>query len=405
MVKEQLQQEIDSLYPSLCDLRHTLHRHPEAGTQEFETGRLIIGCLKQWGIPFQMIADTGILAWLTGEAPAASETTGNVVGLRADIDALPIEEAPDHDWRSENPGMMHACGHDAHTTIQLGTARLLQLHQKEWAGTVKFFFQPAEETIGGAERMVQEGCMKNPAVDYVAGLHVMPEYHTGEVQMKYGKLNAASDDVLIDVYGKGAHGAYPEKGIDAILIASHLVLSLQSFVSRSLSPLESAVLSFGTINGGSAQNVICDHVLLHGTLRTTDPQTREQAKYYIRTQAKSIAAAYGGDSKVRFVSGYDALINDDELVDLAADTAAGLLGKEHIHWKAAPSLGVEDFSFFQESAKAGVFYHLGCTALDQKEIYPLHTARFQVDDACLKTGVLLQYSLTRRLLNYHPENT
>ncbi|MCD7745127.1 MAG: M20 family metallopeptidase [Lachnospiraceae bacterium] len=416
MKTEQLQQEIESLYPALCELRHTLHRHPEAGTQEFETDRIITDCLRQWGIPFQMIADTGILAWITGESDISQtyenalpesvsvshERPGNVVGLRADIDALPIEEAADHICRSENPGMMHACGHDAHTTIQLGVARLLQLHRSEWSGTVKLFFQPAEETIGGAERMVQEGCMKNPAVDYVAGLHVMPDYHTGEVAMKYGKLNAASDEVLIDVYGKGAHGAYPEKGIDAVLIASQLVLSLQSFVSRSLSPLESAVLSFGMINGGSAPNIICDHVQLHGTLRTTDPQTREQAKYYIRTQAKAIASAYGGEATIRFVSGYDALINDDALVDLAADIAAGLLGKEHVHWKAAPSLGVEDFSFFQEHAKAGVFYHLGCTAPDQAEVYPLHTARFQIDDSCLKTGILLQYTLTRRLLEYQP---
>ena len=192
--------DIETLLPELVTIRHTLHQHPEKGTQEFETDRIITGCLDAWGIPYRMIADTGILASLTGEG---SDPVGNTVGLRADIDALPIEEDPSHACCSLNSGMMHACGHDAHTTIALGTARLLQLHRSEWSGTVKFFFQPAEETVGGAQRMVEQGCMKDPDVDYVAGLHVMPQFHTGELEMKYGKLNAASDEVLIDLHRDG----------------------------------------------------------------------------------------------------------------------------------------------------------------------------------------------------------
>ena len=190
--------DIETLLPELVTIRHTLHQHPEKGTQEFETDRIITGCLDAWGIPYRMIADTGILASLTGEG---SDPVGNTVGLRADIDALPIEEDPSHACCSLNSGMMHACGHDAHTTIALGTARLLQLHRSEWSGTVKFFFQPAEETVGGAQRMVEQGCMKDPDVDYVTGLHVMPQFHTGELEMKYGKLNADSDEVLIDLHG------------------------------------------------------------------------------------------------------------------------------------------------------------------------------------------------------------
>lgn len=401
---EQIRQEIESLFPELLQLRHTLHEHPERGTQEFITDKIITDCLEKWGIPYRMIADTGILAELTGKCPealsSASHTYGRVIGLRADIDALPIQEPQTHICHSANPGMMHACGHDAHTAILLGTARLLQLHQDEWNGTVKLFFQPAEETIGGAQRMIQAGCMEQPTVDYVAGLHVMPQYHTGQIEVKYGKMNASSDEVLIDVYGSGAHGAYPDQGIDAVVIASHLVLSLQSLVSRKISPLNSVVLSFGKILGGTAGNIICDHVALYGTLRTLDPQTREAAKQYIRTQAVAISAAYGGRAEVTFHSGYDALINDDTLTALVEENAARILGKENIFYKEYPSLGVEDFSFFQEAAKAGVFYHLGCTKPGQREIYPLHTAQFEVDDDCLKVGVLLQYTLTRRLLEY-----
>ncbi|MGN0354191.1 MAG: M20 family metallopeptidase, partial [Muricoprocola sp.] len=220
------------------------------------------------------------------------------------------------------------------------------------------------------------------------------------IEVRYGKLNASSDEVHIDVFGKGSHGAYPENGIDALLIASHLVLSLQSLVSRTISPLNSAVLTFGKIQGGTAQNIICDHVSLSGTLRTLDPQTRAAAKQYIRTQADAICAAYGGRAEVLFHSGYDALINDPDMVDLVVENASQLIGKENIFWKDAPSLGVEDFSFFQESAKAGVFYHLGCTAPNQQEIHPLHTAEFELDEACLKTGILLQYTLARKLLCY-----
>lgn len=397
---EQIRQEIELLFPELLQIRHTLHEHPERGTQEFMTGQIITGCLEKLGIPYRMIADTGILAELTGKSESLSspQTYGRVIGLRADIDALPIDELQTHTCRSANPGMMHACGHDAHTAIQLGTARLLLLHQKEWKGTVKLFFQPAEETVGGAQRMVQAGCMEHPTVDYVAGLHVMPQYHTGQIEIKYGKMNASSDEVLIDVYGSGSHGAYPEQGIDAVVIASHLVLSLQSLVSRRISPLNSVVLSFGKIHGGAAGNIICDHVALGGTLRTLDPQTRENAKQYIRTQAAAISAAYGGRAEVTFHSGYDALINDDSLTALVEEIAVRQLGKENVFHKEYPSLGVEDFSFFREAAKAGVFYHLGCTKPGQKEIYPLHTAQFEVDDDCLKVGVLLQYALTRRML-------
>lgn len=391
-----LDKEIDQIFPEILEIRRTLHEHPELGTQEFETDRIIADCLKRWKIPFSIIADTGIMAIVEGKG--TSEAPKNVVGLRADIDALPIEEPETHLYRSKNCGVMHACGHDAHTAILLGTLCLLKKMEDEWSGTVKGFFQPAEETIGGAKRMVEAGCMQNPPVDYVAGLHVMPQFHTGEIELRHGKLNASTDEIRIDVYGKSCHGAYPENGVDAAVIASSLLLTLQTFVSRSISPLNSAVLSFGIMQGGTAPNIICDHMVLHGTLRVLDEKTRKQAYEIIRTQAASIAAAYGGRAEVTIEAGYDALINPDDLTDLLAEMASDMLGHENIHWKEFPSLGAEDFSFFSHDARSSVFYHLGCRPPEKEEIHILHTKDFEIDENCLKVGIKLQYALTRRLL-------
>lgn len=389
-----IKQEIQNLFPELVTIRRTLHEHPELGTQEFETGRIIRTYLNQWGITHTAIADTGIMAILNGKATESE----NVVALRADMDALPIEESVEHKCHSLTPGMMHACGHDAHTTILLGTAFLLKQHINEWSGTVKLFFQPAEETIGGAKRMITEGCMLNPTVDYVAGLHVTPQYKTGHIEVKHGKLNASSDHITIDVLGKSSHGAYPDAGIDAIVIASNLVLSLQTLVSRNISPLNSAVLTFGVIEGGKAGNIICDHVKLTGILRTLDAKTRKYAQTIIEQQATSIAKAYGGEASVTIDPSYDALINSDELIDLLVEKASVVLGPEQIHWKPFPSLGVEDFSYFREHAKASVFYNLGCTPPCQEEYHALHTNNFDIDENCLMTGVELQYILALELL-------
>lgn len=251
--------------------------------------------------------------------------------------------------------------------------------------------------------MVEAGCMQDPAVDYITGLHVAPQFYTGEIEVKHGILNASSDNVDIEIWGKGCHGAYPENGVDATLIASTLLLSLQSLVSRSISPLNGAVLSFGIMEGGNAPNIICDHMILRGTLRMLDENTRKTARQIIRNQAASIAMAYGGRASVHFHSGYDALINPHDLTDLVINLASDLIGAGHIHYKEAPNLGAEDFSFFTHHARSSVFYHLGCTRPGQDKTSSLHTADFELDKNCMKVGILLQYALTRSLLA-HPKN-
>ncbi len=395
-----LKEQTDAMLPMLIEIRRRLHEHPELGTGEYETGKIIREYLEQWGIAYSYpCADTGIVAVIEGKLKEEKSEKGRqaaVVGLRADMDALPLEEDPSRPYCSKNPGVMHACGHDAHMTIALGAAWLLKKYQDHWSGAVKIFFQPAEETCGGAERMVNEGCMENPHVDYVLGLHMMPAYEYGEVELKYDDLNASSDEIKLVIKGKNSHGAYPDQGIDAIAEAAAVIQSLQTLVSRRTSPYQNVVLSLGTINGGTAANVVADEVVLTGTLRTTNPQTRKEAKEYISRVTEEICRAYGGQGEAVFTPGYDALINTNEIVDVVIDTVSEALGREHIHFKPFPSLGVEDFSFFLNRAP-GAFYHLGCACKEKGIEAPLHNRSFDIDERVLALGVRLQTGLVMRL--------
>ena len=388
-------EQIHALGPELITIRREFHRHPELGQEEHTTSRMIREFLDKWGISYiYPVAGTGITAVIYGEKAG---TQGNTVALRADIDALPLTEDPSRPYCSLNSGAMHACGHDAHITIALGAARVLKEHAAEWAGCVKIFFQPAEETTGGAAPMIQEGCMENPHVDYVIGLHVMPTWEAGEVEYRYGKINAATDELHIRIHGKGCHGAYPDNGTDAIVMAGAVINSLQSLVSRNISPLNQVVLTLGTIRGGTAANIIAGEVDITGTLRTTDPETRKFCWEAITRLTEHTCQAYGGKGEAEITPGYAALINTPEMVDLLVETASSLVGPEHLHAKEFPSLGGEDFSFFLEKAP-GVFWHLGCACREKGITAPLHSAQFDIDESCLELGVNIQTHLALRLL-------
>ena len=365
--------------------------NPELSQHEIRTQAKIMSYLKSWGIECEACAGTGVVGTIRGRE-------GKTVGIRADIDALPIKEKCNLPHCSKNYGVMHACGHDAHAAVLLGAAKILKEMEKDLKGNVKLFFQPAEETVGGALRMVKEGCMKNPDVDYVIGLHVQPYVEAGMVELKYGKLNAASDEMKITVKGRHAHGAYPDKGIDAIMIAGHVITALQSLVSRNISPLNSAVLTLGKISGGVKENVIADEVIISGILRTLDDDTRKFAKQKIYEIVLNVAKAFGGEGRADFVEGYDALINNDEVVDVIKDTAENKLGKEKIIFKEFPSLGVEDFSYFADQCK-GAFFHLGCGNKEKGITAPIHNEYFDIDEECLKTGIYLQVENVLALLN------
>ena len=373
---------VDKHFDEIVEARRHLHMYPELGEKEFETQRYLLEALKAEGIACRELASTGILAWVNGL------DGGNVVGARADIDALPIAEESDAPYCSRNDGAMHACGHDAHTAILLGAARFFKQHEKEFRGTVKFFFQPAEETVGGAKRMIEEGCMKDPAVDYVIGLHVSPAMDYDRVELGYGTINACTNEVILTVKGKSCHGAYPDKGADAIVIAAYIVTALQSLVSRRVSPLDKAVLTLGKISGGDAANIIADCVVINGTIRTAKDSTFQTLCSSIREISSSLARAMGGDCDVVIDEGYPQLTNNDEVLKIIESNAAAYLGADHVSHKEDISMGGEDFAYFCQHTK-GAFFNLGCH-VNSREPYMLHTRKFDIDERCLKTGVALQ---------------
>ena len=365
--------------------RRALHRVPEKGFAEFKTQKIIMDALDEIGVPYQT-ERTWVIGLIEGALP------GETVALRADIDALPLDEPEGLDFRSEHPGMMHACGHDAHTAILLGAAKVLGAMRASLHGKVKLLFQPAEETDGGAAPMVEAGAMENPHVDRVYGLHVMPRLPVGVVETRPGTLNASTDTVLLTVRGKAAHGAYPETGCDAIVCTAQIVTALQTLVSRNLSPLSSAVLTFGVISGGTAQNIICDEVTLRGTLRTANRDIRTMMKQRIRETAEGIALAMGCRAEVNVLSGYAALVNDEGEAARILRVGARLLGEENAIVKPEPSMGGEDFSFFSDCA-SGAFFHIGCSRAENLPAPPLHSKDFHLEEDCLTIGAMMHVAL------------
>lgn len=369
----------------IIGIRRKLHRIPEAGFKEFKTQRVITDALDEIGIPYTT-ERTWIVGIIEGKHP------GRTVAIRADIDALPIVEPLDCEFRSQHEGMMHACGHDAHTAMALGAAKVLNGLKDQIHGNVKFFFQPAEETDGGAEPMIRSGVMENPHVDRVYGLHVMPHLPVGKIETRSGTLNASTDTVMITIRGQSGHGAYPDLGTDAIVCAAQVVTALQTIVARNVSPLQSAVLTIGKIQGGTAQNIICDEVHMQGTLRTANAELRAMMKKRIEDIVQSVSVAMGCSAEVVVEDGYAALVNHPEEAARIKRIAARLLGAENVVDKPAPSMGGEDFSFFCDCT-AGAFFHIGCVDPSWMPAPPLHSKGFKIDEECLAIGTLMHVAL------------
>ena len=325
----------------LADRRH-LHKNPELSFKEFQTQQFVWGRLDEIGITNKVkIAETGIVAMIEGKNPSAK-----IIALRADMDALPIQETNKTDYVSQNAGVMHACGHDVHTSSLLGVASVLQQFKNEFSGTVKLLFQPGEEKLpGGASMMIKEGVLKNPSVSGILGQHVMPLIETGKVGFRSSVYMASTDEIYVTIKGKGGHGAIPHQNIDPVLIASHIIVALQQIVSRNANPIMPSVLSFGKVVANGATNVIPDSVYLEGTFRTLDERWRNDAHAKMIKMAEAIAEGMGGKCEFKIVRGYPALVNNPELTASARKNAVDYLGEENVLdldiWMAA-----EDFAFY-----------------------------------------------------------
>lgn len=377
----ELKNKVKLIVDELIAIRRDLHKYPEVGLNEYRTQEKICEYLKKENIMYMKVAKTGVMAVIGN--------TGPVIGIRADIDALPIQEEVEVPFTSVKPGVMHACGHDIHTVILLGVAKALKEIEATLKGRVKLLFEPAEETVGGAIQMIKEDCLKEPEVDGVIGLHVMPYLETGKVEIKHGHMNAASDTLEIIVEGKSGHAAYPENTIDSIVISSSIVMALQTLVSRNTSPLDSAVVSIGSITGGNQGNIISDKVVMRGTMRTLENKTRTFLKSKMQEIVSKQAESFGGRGIVNFKPGFDSLTNSPVIMSSIEKTFERVIGRENICVKKHPSLGVESFAFFANEVPSA-FYHLGCKRPNETLINSLHSSKFDPDENCIELGVLLQ---------------
>jgi len=386
-----LLEEALCLRETLVCLRRAIHRHPEGGFGEFETAALVEKTLASCGIPSVRVAGTGVVGLLEGTRP------GRVVGLRADMDALELDEGTGVPYASEVPGMMHACGHDAHTAMLLGAAKLLSRRRATLPGSVVFLFQPAEETDGGALPMIEEGVLENPRVDAVFGLHVGIDLPCGEISVSRGTVHAASDMFDLTILGRGCHGAHPHEGVDAVAAAGAVLGALQTVVSRNVDPLQPAVVTVGTIRGGSARNVLAESVEMSGIIRTLSPAVRETVREKVRTVVEGTAAAFGGRAEILFREGYPCLVNDPGMARLVEKTASGLLGAEKVRLSTRPSMGVEDFAYFSRE-RPGAFFYLGAGNVAKGIVHPAHSPRFDIDEDALPLGSALLAGVAARFL-------
>lgn len=362
-------------------VRQHLHAHPELSFQEFKTAAYVQEQLTRFNIPFRVKGTTGVIGLLEGRNPGK-----RVVALRADMDALPILEENDLPYRSQNPGVMHACGHDAHTACLLGAAKILSELRTEWEGTVKFIFQPGEEkNPGGASILINEGVLENPAPQSIFGLHVHTPLALGKLSFRGGMVMASADEIYISIKAKGGHAAQPHLTADTVLIASSLVVNLQQVISRNNNPFNPSVLSFTSIQGGNTTNVIPAEVKLMGTFRAMNEKWRFEAHEIIRKLAIGLAESMGAVIDVRIDVGYPHVFNNEKLSAAAAQKAAAYIGPENVE-ETELRMGAEDFAFYTHHIP-GCFFRLGCRNEAKGITIGGHTPTFNIDEDAIELGM------------------
>lgn len=380
-------------FKEVLKIRRHLHAHPELSFEEYQTSKYICNFLDKNNIPYKAgYVKTGIVAHIKGKNPDKK-----VIALRADIDALPIQETNEVDYKSKNEGVMHACGHDVHTSVMLGAVKVLNEIKDEFEGTIKVVFQPGEELLpGGASLMLKEGALKKPDAELIIGEHVYPQMEAGHVGFRKGMYMASADEIYVTVKGQGGHAALPHKCIDPIVIASHIVVALQTIISRYNSPTTPSVLSFGRIEGLGVTNIIPDEVKLEGTFRTFNEEWRASAKEKMKKMAESIAEGMGAECDFEIQHGYPYLVNDEDVSGKCWDAAKEYLGEEYVH-PLDLRMTSEDFAYYSQ-VMPSCFYRLGVANNDEGLNKGLHTSEFNIDEKALLTGVGLMSWLAYSML-------
>ncbi|MCI5616027.1 MAG: M20 family metallopeptidase [Clostridia bacterium] len=373
-------------------LRRDVHAHPELGGDEHRTQERILRELAEMGIEAHPCADTGVVGILYGGKP------GKTIGLRADIDALPIQEETGLPFSSENAGCMHACGHDTHLAALLGAAKLLSAHRDELCGNVKFFFQPDEEGNGGAQRMVDAGCLENPHVDAVFGAHNGVDQAVGQYGLKYGRCYAASNPFVITIHGKGCHGAFPGSGIDAVAVGCELVSVLQTLVSRRIQATDSAVVTVGSFHAGTAGNIIAETAELRGIIRTLGPELRKTMCELFDSTVRGVVEAMGATADVRIIESYPGVTNSDDMSALVYDAMVKLVGKDNAVIVPVPEMGTEDFGAFMHGIP-GCYAYFGFGDGHRQCVWPAHSPHYRVDEGGLTYAAALHVQVVLDYLN------
>eukprot|EP00939_MAST-03C_sp_MAST-3C-sp1_P002646 g2646.t1 len=387
-----LKEDIVEFAPEMTAWRHDFHMHPELGFEEFRTSQIVADKMESWGIRVtREIATTGVVGTLEGR----SNVSGRSIGLRADMDCLPMEEENTFDHKSTIPGKMHGCGHDGHTTMLLGAARYLA-STRDFDGTVHFIFQPAEEGLGGGRVMVEdERLFDRFPCDEVYGMHNWPELPFGEIAVMEGPLMAAEDSFEITVRGKGGHAAMPHQTLDPIYMGAQLVTALQSLVSRNTDPVDSAVLSVTEFHAGSAFNVIAESAVLRGTIRTFEKSTRDRMQESLRTVSEGLASSMGGSVDIWYDRGYPATVNDANATERAATVATSIFGEAGVKRKILPTMGAEDFSYMLEQ-RPGCYMFLGQAGGPSGCM--VHNPKYDFNDKCLPVGSTVFAELVEQLM-------
>lgn len=396
MLLEEIKLLARQIHPVVIGNRRHLHAHPELSFSEYNTAEFVKDRLKDLNIPWESLSDTGVVGLIRGEASGSGDPD-RVVALRADMDALPIVESNTFDFVSQKPGVMHACGHDAHTSSLLGTAQILQSIRNKFCGIIKLIFQPGEEKLpGGASLMIRDGVLDNPRPKAVIGQHVMPSLECGTIGIRKGKHMASMDEIILRVMGRGGHGAQPHLNIDPVMITAHILVTLQQIVSRMADPAIPTVLSFGKVIANGAINVIPDEVYVEGTFRTMDEKWRDDAHHRMTKMAVHIAESMGGTCEMKITRGYPFLVNEEKLTSQVRTFAEEYLGKEKVLdadiWMAA-----EDFAYYSQAADS-CFYLLGVGNRSRGIVSSLHTPTFNIDEEALAVSTgLMAYLAVRRL--------